>query len=263
MAKTLKTLDTSALDSEDLARLEQLRLAGPDEGCEAIETLQTRRSAQSGDWCLEDQLYNAARFGRLLDVALVLEAGADAMASDAGADNKNALMAAAQSGDAACIRLLLPVSDIDATDDRGRTALRWAAIDGRWASIEALLEAGADPNIRAEDGLSAFEECARFGAAEWELIERDSLWDSLPKTSKANYPACLDAMLDCPRVDHIAAGPYGQRLGAMLIDDHPLLGRAISQKEDQQLLAAALAEGRSIAADALPGSPSRQRPKML
>ncbi|MDX1434688.1 MAG: ankyrin repeat domain-containing protein, partial [Gammaproteobacteria bacterium] len=48
--------------------------------------------------------------------------------------------------------LLLNGAAHDATDDAGRDALLLAAEDGSLASVDALLEAGADPNRRAAGG---------------------------------------------------------------------------------------------------------------
>ncbi|PWY62289.1 ankyrin [Aspergillus eucalypticola CBS 122712] len=42
-------------------------------------------------------------------------------------------------------------ADINATDDKGRTALHWAADSGNWETIEALLNRGALANVKSQD----------------------------------------------------------------------------------------------------------------
>ena len=53
-------------------------------------------------------------------------------------------------------------ADVNALDQRGRTPLIWAAIAGRDASVDTLLENGADPVIADADGKTA----ASYAAAE-------------------------------------------------------------------------------------------------
>ena len=42
--------------------------------------------------------------------------------------------------------------DVDARSANGLTPLHWAAANGTPETIEALLEAGADPTVRDDDG---------------------------------------------------------------------------------------------------------------
>ena len=60
---------------------------------------------------------------------------------------------------------------VDAFDEVwGRQALQIAAQNGRPASVRRLLELGADPNRRDQEGLTALDWCRRGGNAEVEAI---------------------------------------------------------------------------------------------
>ena len=65
-------------------------------------------------------------------------------------------MFAADTGDVAItIQLMQLDADIDAADERGKTALHYATICEQIDVAEVLLEAGADPEARDANGKSA------------------------------------------------------------------------------------------------------------
>lgn len=95
-------------------------------------------------------LHLAARDGTPEMLLQLLSAGADANAL--GAKDKCAPLAiAAAKGDAAAVRALLDSGAlIDSTDIFNRTALVYAAMNGRTTVAKLLLEAGADREIRSD-----------------------------------------------------------------------------------------------------------------
>lgn len=85
----------------------------------------------------------------------LLDAGADARIADNGGETALLRAALAERPSADLIALLAEISDPDARDILGRTALHRAAFGGRLDACAALLEAGADPRIRDEEGKRA------------------------------------------------------------------------------------------------------------
>lgn len=62
------------------------------------------------------------------------------------AEPNSALLCAAAAGDAAILRDLLATSDVNAVDVEGWSALLWAAAMGHLQTVDALLDAAANPN---------------------------------------------------------------------------------------------------------------------
>jgi ankyrin repeat protein len=85
----------------------------------------------------------------------LLDAGADARIADKDGETALLRAALAERPSADLIALLAEISDPDARDILGRTALHRAAFGGRLDACAALLEAGADPRIRDEEGKRA------------------------------------------------------------------------------------------------------------
>lgn len=92
--------------------------------------------------------------------------------ADANADNGQPLRAAAKNARAETVKLLLySGADIAKTDDRGRTALSFAAsndfdVNNRLAVIKSLRVAGADFNLRDRGGMSPWAYAVQSGAPE-------------------------------------------------------------------------------------------------
>jgi ankyrin repeat protein len=72
-------------------------------------------------------------------------------------------------------------AQIDAVDNRGRTALMIAAENGYPAVVEALIRGGADRTRRDNDGKSAFDLAANDSVRE-RLTERQSLSGEIDST---------------------------------------------------------------------------------
>jgi uncharacterized protein len=94
-------------------------------------------------------LLQASRTGATPVVQALLRAGADPKVTHP--EGETPLMAASYAGSLGSVKLLLEANaDVNATDTyQKQTALMWAATEGHTEIVEALLTAGADPNIKA------------------------------------------------------------------------------------------------------------------
>lgn len=95
-------------------------------------------------------LHNAASAGHIEIVRMLIEHGGDQNARDG--HGKLPFHDAAHSGHIEILELLMP-DNIDIKDNRGRTALFHAASNNNTRTVEYLLQRGADPNIRDNEGL--------------------------------------------------------------------------------------------------------------
>ena len=66
-------------------------------------------------------------------------------------------MSAAVHGETGALKEILEVSDLNAQDEDGWTALMFAACAGHPSSVAALLDAGADASIKNKDGATAHD----------------------------------------------------------------------------------------------------------
>lgn len=98
-------------------------------------------------------LFEAARDRRAEVVDVLIEAGAnvDHVAGENGM-SLTAVHLAAIGGDAGVVsRIAAAGADLDRQGVTGATALYWAAFEGQQDSVLALLDAGADPDIRSDE----------------------------------------------------------------------------------------------------------------
>ena len=115
-----------------------------------------------------DLLMSAAGAGNVEVVELLLEKGMKPNATNE--NGYTALMAAANDGNSKIIKLLIKAgATVNAVDTQKRTALMYAA-DGydEGETIMALLEFGADPNLKDAEGRLAIDRCtdSNHGGAE-------------------------------------------------------------------------------------------------
>ena len=98
----------------------------------------------------------AAFFGHAAGVTLLLEHGADVHARGTGAVRTNALEAAAAANHTEIARTLLDAgADARSVHSGGFTPLHSAALNRNRELYDALVERGADPDARTDDGRPA------------------------------------------------------------------------------------------------------------
>jgi uncharacterized protein len=139
--------------------------------------LEAKAAATAGGVPGATALFHAAVFGQTDVLDLLIQAGARVYslegaaaagdvtgwltpASDLQARVRALVFAADHQRLAAIDQLLDAGTPVDAVDEVwGRQALRTAAQHGRPASVRHLLERGADPSLRDEEGLTALDWC--------------------------------------------------------------------------------------------------------
>ena len=94
-------------------------------------------------------------------VEMLLEAGADPKTTLPGGET--ALMTASRTGKLGPVKALLARADFNAPEQKGQTALMWAAAEGHVEVVDALLEAGADFRARLRSGFTPFFFAVREG----------------------------------------------------------------------------------------------------
>jgi uncharacterized protein len=107
------------------------------------------------------KVYAAARRGDVVQLAKLLDRGADP--NESGDEHgTTALTTAAFQGHLEAVRLLLERgADIDRSNKFGARPLFVAATNARLGVISLLLKAGASLSVEADSGLTAFMEAAR------------------------------------------------------------------------------------------------------
>jgi ankyrin repeat protein len=162
---------------------------------------------------------SAAYEGSWLAFHALREAGAHPRAGLA--DGRTPLMAAAQRGEVACLGEA-GLEDLDAVDDRGFSALHWAAFDGQAKMARALLAAGARPDEPDKQGRCALSWAAEsgskavvaelLGAGAW--VDRLDFYGGTPlsRAAERNRLAVAVALLEA------GANPRGEIHGKSLAE---------------------------------------------
>jgi hypothetical protein len=123
---------------------------------------QMRRAAELSKYAKEarpdgtTRLMAASHAGDLVEIALLLDYGADIEARDAR--GYTPLMYAANAGQDDSVRLLVQRgADVDAADEQKSTPLMFAAQHDHVDVIRLLLAQGADPTARGDHGMTALD----------------------------------------------------------------------------------------------------------
>lgn len=190
----------------------------------------------------KEDFARALEFGDMEGLRAGVEAGwgAGAIFPEAGG---TALMMACHSGWDEGVKALLPISEIDAVDNRKSSALMWAAFSGRLGVLKILLNAGASVEGRDEDGNSALALAAT--CAQFEAMDQES--EDLADGYMAQVRGCVQELL--PRLD---------------IDERNLDGETprsiIAESCDERLMA--MVEEWEISLKTRPGSRAANIPRL-
>ena len=134
-AKALRVLDYA---SQDCGNLIRCAFAA---GCSA----EARSTGGIPALCL------AARYGKARGLKALLDSGADADAVDFCGNA--ALMEAVMSKQKACARMLLPHSNLGATNVMGKNALHISVNAGNWECFSMLVKRTGDLDVRSVQGI--------------------------------------------------------------------------------------------------------------
>lgn len=105
----------------------------------------------------------AVRVGHEFSVRALLQAGADASIVDE--NGQTILMHAVYGGSVECVKMVLPLVDVNRQDDDGKTALSYAASDGN-VSLVKLLKKQIDPLLGCAEGKTALHDAVLGGSME-------------------------------------------------------------------------------------------------
>ena len=94
----------------------------------------------------------AARFGNARSLKALLDGGADANAADSLGDT--ALMEAVMHKQKTCARMLLPHSNLSATNKKGQSALHMSVGTGDWDCFSMLVKRVGDLDVRTVQGIN-------------------------------------------------------------------------------------------------------------
>jgi ankyrin repeat protein len=127
-------------------------------------------------------------------VSDLLRAGADV--TRAGADGETVLMTGARSGNPDVVRALAKAgTNVNSVERwQGQTALMWAAAENHGAAVKALLELGADANIRSKELAFPDYRYETNGMAVFQLPKGG--WTALMYAARENAIDAVAAMAD-------------------------------------------------------------------
>jgi ankyrin repeat protein len=166
LLRRMATYDADAINWADAGGLTPLHWALTQQRYDAAALL-LRHGASS---TAEDEdgrrpLHAAAFSGNARCVSLLLPHVSREGASAPSADNLTPLHYAALSGSAPVVSLLLEAgASLHAVDEEGRSALSWAAGEGHAGVCAALLAGRADPSSTDANGMGALHHAAKAGS---------------------------------------------------------------------------------------------------
>ena len=159
-----KNADANAQDKNGRTALTRACAEGKDEAARLLLAHKADPNHKAGDG--STPLLTAVSFGRLSTVKLLLDNGSNAELSDA--QGTTPLMLASEGtaympNNPPLVEAILAKSPkVDATDERGRTALFRAAAEGKAEAVRILMEHGANPNAQANDGSTPLLQAVTF-----------------------------------------------------------------------------------------------------
>jgi ankyrin repeat protein len=184
----------------------------------------------------DERLLAAAASGDLVAIADALGAGADVDARDER--GRTALLVAAQADQAAAFAALLEAgADVDLQDDQRDNPFLWGGAEGRLDILRLANEAGADPAITNRYGGIALIPASERGHVEtvrYLLAESDVDVDHV---NRLGWTALLEAILLSD------GGPRQQAIVALLIEHGADVD--LADKDGVKPLAHARARGQS------------------
>jgi uncharacterized protein len=133
------------------------------------------------------------------------------------------LMLTAREGNSALLELLERKVEVDARDSDGNTALLYAASrsvgDGQQHAVDALLQAGADPNAENRAGATPLMLAARQYQpdAPLALLAKGARIDARDKNGRTALMYAIDGPKDFDNTNHVVFSP---KIVALLVDRH-------------------------------------------
>uniref|UniRef100_A0A1I8IMD6 ANK_REP_REGION domain-containing protein n=1 Tax=Macrostomum lignano TaxID=282301 RepID=A0A1I8IMD6_9PLAT len=176
-------------------------------------------------------LHEAASFGRSQCACLLMELGAAANPNLRTAGEGNSpVHLAAEKGHSEVLRWLLSGgrANVNQQLTDGRSAAHKAARQGRWKSLELLLQAGADSNLRCHDGQTPLHLAALCndngrcvetllctGAADPNVLDNDSGFSPLHLAAACGRKSAVDYLLRACCHQPAAGGRQTRDKGAL------------------------------------------------
>jgi len=142
----------------------------------------------------DKKLWQAAQDGDEAELRRLIERGGNVNWHNPDDSGRTALICASIYGREGCVRLLLEAKaiEVNAKSNTGWTALHWAACHGYLAIAKRLLEGGADPTLRDNQGKTAIDLARENGKSEVVALLSEPRWDKTGAAKAAADKAAAD-----------------------------------------------------------------------
>ena len=189
---------TSPLKDKRLISLLEASVRGKIEDIKQLLKIEAvKKNINAQNESEQTAFFNAAWYGHLEIMDLLLEAGADPVLPDK--DGNTPLIRAAHSGKTAAVRRLLKIEavrqNINAQNENGATAFFKAVNQGHQEIMDLLLEAGVDPTRPDKDGYSPLRRLISWGKTEAvkKLLKIEAVRQSINFPDKDGYTLLIRA----------------------------------------------------------------------